>query len=121
MDVATYLPKVYPDPPCWALVTDVYQAELGLPVHEYRTINNSVRAIADAFRFALHADKHGFAQIAEPQEMCVVLMGKSRRLGPHHAGVYTGGKVLHALPTGNVWQDMASLGDLYQFMEFWVR
>lgn len=121
MNIATYLARVYPDPPCWALVADVYTAELGLRVDEYRTINNSARAAAKAFRFALHASQHGFAQIAEPQQWCVVLMGKSASLGLHHAGVYVDGKVLHALPEGNLHQDLASLRDGYQLMEFWAR
>lgn len=121
MNIADYLAKAYPEPPCWALVADVYTAELGLPVNEYRTINNSVRAIAEAFRFALHASQHGFAQIVAPQQWCVVLMGKSRSLGLHHAGVYVDGKVLHALPAGNLHQDLPGLLDIYPVMEFWAR
>lgn len=121
MNLTPYLARVYPDPPCWALVTDVYTTELGLRVDEYRTINNSARAAAQAFRFALHASQHGFVQIAEPQQWCVVLMAKSRSLGLHHAGVWIDGKILHALPTGNVHQDLASVMDAYPIMEFWAR
>lgn len=121
MNINDYLVKIYPSPPCWALVADVYATERGEPVTEYRTITNSVRGIADAFRLALHKSPHGFGQIAEPVDFCVVLMSTRPELGPHHAGVYYKGKVLHALESGVLYQDLASLSDRYPRVEFWAR
>jgi len=121
VNVNDYLARSYPLPPCWALVADVYTHELDQPVHEYRTITDSVRAIAATFRLELHKAAHGFRQALAPQDMDVVLLGRSVELGVHHAGVYWQGSVLHALPTGNYFQDLASLRDQYQLVEFWRR
>lgn len=120
MDISFYQQQQYPDPPCWALVALAYQRELGRGVDNYKTINTSIRAIAAAFRLALHKSPDGFEQIAEPQDLCIVLMGKTARLGMHHAGVYYQGRVLHALASGVYFQDMASMGDNYGLMEFWA-
>lgn len=113
--------KQYSSPPCWELVTDVYRAELGEGVLAFKTVDPSVRAIASAFRLALHKSPHGFARIAAPRDYAVVLMGKSAGIGLHHCGVWYQGKVLHALESGVLYQDMASLGDTYGVMEFWAR
>jgi hypothetical protein len=121
LDIAAYQAKQYPQPPCWALVADVYTTELGETVNEYRTVSSSVRAIASAFRLALHKTQHGFHQVAEPADFAVVLMGKTPSLGLHHCGVFYGGKVLHANPEGTMYQDLASLQDEYQLMEFWSK
>jgi hypothetical protein len=122
MNVATYQARQYPNPPCWALVADVYAHELGQAVDECKTVTSSVREIASAFRLHLHKAAHGFAQVAEPVDFAVVLMGKkSERLGFHHAGVFYGGKVLHATPDGTLYQDLPSLRDAYPLMEFWSR
>lgn len=121
MNVADYQVKVYPNPPCWALVADVYATELGQEVAAYKTVSSSVRQLASAFRLALHKNPDGFAQIAEPVDMAVVLMGTVPRLGVHHCGIYYQGKVLHATEIGVYYQDLASLRDLYQLMEFWAK
>ncbi len=63
----------------------------------------------------------GFAQLAAPADMAVVLLGKQPGVGIQHAGIYLDGHVLHALESGVVFQDIASLGDLYRHMEFWAR
>lgn len=121
MDVTLYQAKVYPSPPCWNLVADVYVTELGQQVDEYQTISSSVRSIASAFRLVLHKAAHGFAQIDAPVDFAVVLMGKAETLGMHHAGIYYQGKVLHAMDTGSLYQDIESLRDDYPLMEFWAK
>ena len=121
MNVNEYLAKSYPTPPCWSLVVDVYATERGQDVDVYSTVNNSVRAIAAALKLVLRKSPHGFRQIAEPEDLCVVLMGRSEQLGLHHCGIYYEGRVLHALETGAVYQDMASLGDAYRMIEYWAR
>lgn len=121
MNVNDYLPKQYPDPPCWALVADVYATELGLGVQEYRTVNNSVRSIAAAFRLHLYKGGHGFEQVEVASDYTVVMLSRYPKLGMHHCGIYFEGKVLHALPDGNLYQDVASLRDVYSVMEFWSR
>lgn len=121
MNINDYLEKQYPNPPCWALVADVYASELGQNVTEYRTINNTLRAIAGAFRIAMYKGQHGLEQLESPADFAIVLLGRSRSLGMHHCGVFYEGKVLHALSDGNLYQDMASLGDTYPVMQFWGR
>lgn len=121
MIVSDYLAKVYPSPPCWALVTDVYVTERAQTVNDYKTINGSVRAIAGAFRLALHKSAHGFAQVDEPVDYAVVLMGRLASLGLHHCGIYYQGKVLHALDSGTLYQDLPSLRGEYELMEFWAK
>lgn len=121
MDVNAYLGKQYEYPPCWHLVADVYAAELEKSVNDYKTVNASVRAIASAFRVALYKSAHGFVQVSEPVDFCVVLLGKTEKLGLHHCGIYYDGKVLHATANGNFYQDMASLADQFQLMEFWAK
>ena len=121
MNVNTYLAKQYDTPPCWQLVADVYTSELAQPVTDYKTINASIRAIASAFRIALHKSPEGFAQIAKPVDYCIVLMGKTAALGLHHCGVYYQGKVLHGLSTGNRYEELSVIGDSYGLIEFWAR
>ncbi|MDP9891224.1 hypothetical protein J2W32_000321 [Variovorax boronicumulans] len=121
MNINDYLEKQYPNPPCWALVADVYEAELGLGVQEYRTVNNSIRSIAAAFRLNLYKGEHGFEQVDEPTDYTVVMLSRQPKLGMHHCGIYFDGKVLHALPDGNLYQDVASLRDTYPVIEFWRR
>ncbi len=121
MNINEYLAKQYPLPPCWSLVTDVYSAELDAGVSDYKTINSSIRAIAGAFRIGLHKSPHGFAQIVEPTDFCVVLLGKTTRLGLHHCGIYYQGRLLHALETGNLYQEMSVVGDEYELIEFWAK
>jgi hypothetical protein len=121
MNVATYMAKVYPNPPCWALVADVYTTELGEQVEAYKTVSSSVRAIAGAFRLALHKGATGFERIEVPRDYAVVLMGRAPALGLHHCGLYYGGKVLHALEGGTVYQELATLQAEYPLMEFWAK
>lgn len=130
MNVSDYLGRVYEAPPCWQLAADVYLSELGQAVEAYKTISESIRqlasslrqqAIADAFRIALHKNHDGFEQIAAPVDFALVLMGVTERRGLHHCGVYYAGKVLHAKESGNLYQDMSSLGDEYRLIQYWSR
>jgi hypothetical protein len=121
LDIADFQARVYTDPPCWQLVADVYTSHLGQEVEEYKTVSSSVRAIAKAFRLALHKGAHGFSQVAEPVDYAVVLMGMQANRMVHHCGIFYEGKVLHANPEGTLYQDLASLCDTYQLMEYWAR
>jgi hypothetical protein len=121
VNVNDYLAKQYDLPPCWELVSDVYVNELGCSVESYKPDNTSFKAIASAFRIALHNNKHGFSQIAFPKDYCVVLMAKLVDQTHHHVGVYYDGKVLHALATGNLYQDLSSLGDAFKRIEYWAK
>lgn len=115
-----YRNKVYSNPPCWELVSDIYVNELCFKVKPYKSDSSSLRDVASAFRLALHNQEHGFIKTNIPEDFCVVLMGSKRNLGLHHCGIYYQGKVLHALPSGNVYQDLYSLMDTYKLMEFWI-
>lgn len=115
-----YKNKIYSNPPCWELVSDVYVNEVGFKVKQYKSESQSTRDVASAFRLALHNQEHGFVKVESPSDFCVVLMGSTNRLGLHHCGVYYKGKVLHALQCGNVYQDLFSLKDTYKLMEYWI-
>lgn len=121
MNVNDYLGRQYPAPPCWALIADVYTNELATTVTDYKTVNASIRAIASAFRLALHKSAHGFAQISEPVDFCVVLLGKTARTGLHHCGIYYQGRVLHMLESGGQYQEMTVIEDAYELIEFWAK
>lgn len=120
-DPNNYMGRDYGALPCWLLVADVYRSELSLPVTDYRTINGSVRELAKAFSLALHKSPHGFGQIDEPVDFAVVLMGRTPRIGITHAGIYWHGHLLHALESGVLLQDMASVRDTYRVVEFWAK
>jgi hypothetical protein len=121
LTVALYRSKSYGTPPCWALVADVYAAERGEVVNHYRATSECVRALAQAFRLQLHGGGHGFFQVPQPVDFAVVLMGRTQKIGVHHCGIFYAGKVLHALDSGVLYQDMASLRDAYPLMEFWAK
>ena len=121
MNVNTYLGKVYPSPPCFALVADVYATELSDTVTDYKTINSSIRSIASEFRLALHKSAHGFGRIETPVDYCVVLLGKTPRLGLHHCGIYYQGRVLHMLESGGQYQELSIIADEYKLIEYWAK
>lgn len=121
MDIAFYQAQVYGRPPCWELVADVLLRELDLVVSKYRARTSSVKDIANAFRLELHRGNHGFTQIGAPVDFAVVLMGKTLQLGFHHCGVCYQGKVLHALETGTLYQDLPSLLDTYEIVQYWSK
>lgn len=119
MDPNVYVERHYGPTGCWLLVQDVIRSETGREVNSYRTVNNSVRAIGRVFGESLRKNADGLAQLLIPADLCIVLMGKSPRMGVHHAGVYWRGSVLHALDDGVYFQDLASMRDSYGLMEFW--
>jgi hypothetical protein len=121
IDVNAYLARQYPAPPCWALVADFYASELGQPVDAFQTVNSSVRSIASAFRLSLHKTPSGFGKITAPAENCVVLLGKTERLGLHHCGVYVDGKLLHALDSGVYYEELTAIAGQYALVEYWAR
>jgi hypothetical protein len=121
MDVAHYMAQEYEWPPCWQLVTDIYRTELETGVQEFKTVNGSVRAIAEAFRLAIYKGEHGFRQTEDPQDYAVVLMAKLAGRTPHHCGIYYGGKVLHATQSGVIYQDLSTLADEFARIEYWVK
>lgn len=120
MDVTSYLSRTYDQPPCWELVADVYQTEFGADVGRYAVVTDSIREAARKFALHLATDPHGFMRLSEPAEGCVVLLG-SPRAGLHHAGVYTDGKLLHALRDSVFHEPMDSVTDRYKLIEYWGR
>lgn len=120
-DINAYLVKQYPAPPCWALVADFYATELAEPVDAFQTVNSSIREIASAFRLSIYKNPNGFRRIEAPVENCIVLLGKTERLGLHHCGVYAGGKVLHALESGVYFEELTVLTGQYALVEFWAK
>ena len=121
MNVAYFQARVYGPQPCWELVADVFATDGQVVPVDYQTITRSVREMAAAFRIALHKSPHGFAQVAEPVDGCIVLLGKNDRIGIHHCGVYQGGKVLHAMPGVTLFEDLSIMADRYAVIEFWAK
>jgi hypothetical protein len=122
LDVNTYLGRVYEgDAPCWQLVADVYRDLLGTDPAEVDTVSETIRRLARVFRLELHKRQHGMHQLDEPRDFAVVLMWPSDSKKRPHCGVWWQGKILHAAEAGNFYQDLASLQDTYQAMEWWGR
>lgn len=116
-----YLDRQYSEPPCWELVVEFYAREFGHPVDRYAVVNGGLREAARLFSVRLINDAHGFVRRSEPQEGDIVLLGASAKTGIHHAGVYVGGKVMHALPSGNFLEELGAIGGRYTQVEFWGR
>jgi len=121
MDVNTYLAKTYGAQPCWELVADVYATELDAIPVDYKTVNRSIREMASAFRLAIHKSAHGFAQAAEPEDMCIVLLGKTEKIGITHCGIYYEGRVLHAMTGTTLYEELSAIRDRFALVEFWAK
>lgn len=121
LDVATYQARVYEEPRCFKLVADVYADMLGQSPTEVETVSESMRRAARTFRLELFKRQPGMQQLAEPQDLAVVLMWPSDKKRRAHCGIWWQGKVLHATETGVLYQDVASLQSTYQVMEWWGR
>lgn len=119
MNVAAYQIKQYETPRCWGLVTDVYQNVLSADPLHVRSITESMRHASRAFRLRLHKDDIGLLQITEPRDFAVVLMWPTAKRRHPHCGIFYDGKVLHATEAATLYQDLASLGDAYEVMEYW--
>jgi len=126
VDINAYLGRGYgsaDERPCWLLVADYFWREHSLGVQSFKSVTPSVRAIATAFRLALSKGAHGFLQIDAPVDDCLVLLGRTQRLGLHHCGIYRGGHVLHAREVGVggvVHEAMSTVQDYYRVREFWA-
>lgn len=120
MDASRYLDRTYGQPPCWELVADVYANEYASDVGRYAVVTGTIREAAQKFALHIATDPHGFIRLEEPAEGCVVLLG-SPRAGLHHAGVYTDGKLLHALRESVFLEPLESVTDRYKLIEFWGR
>lgn len=121
MNVSEYQAKTYGPQPCWELVADVMATERGEIQVGYKTVNRSVREMASAFRLAIHKTAHGFAQVAEPVDLCIVLLGKTERVGIHHCGIFYAGKVLHALSEATMYEELSTIRDRFELVEFWAK
>lgn len=78
---------------CWGLVRHIYKQELGIEIQPYNDGYDGAGGPFDAF--AAHIPD--WEAIANPTPLCVVAMGRTKRI--HHCGVYLdldGGMVLHA-------------------------
>jgi len=121
ININSYLAKTYGPLPCWELVADVYNTELSSVPVDYKTINSSVREVASAFRLAIHKSAHGFVQVIQPEDMCIVLMAKRADIGIHHCGIYINGSVLHALNSITRYEPMSTIMDTFEVVQFWAR
>lgn len=94
--------------------------EFSSDIGRYAVITGSIREAAQKFALNIATDPKGFTRLIDPVEGCIVLMG-SPRAGLHHAGVYTDGKVLHALRESIFLEPLESVADYYKIIEFWGR
>jgi hypothetical protein len=120
LDVAAYQERVYPAPRCWSLIAAVYTELLARDPTEVQTVSESMRQAARTFRLQLFKRTVGLQQIPGPEDFAIVLMWPSEQRKRPHCGIFYGGKVLHATPEANLYQDMASLGDSYPVIEYWA-
>lgn len=121
MNINAYLAKTYGPQPCWDLVSDVLINETGVIPLTFRTVNRSIREMASEFRIALSKGSHGFVQTPAPVDMCIVLMGKTDKIGIHHCGIYYAGKVLHAMPGVTLYEELTAITDRFEVVEFWAK
>lgn len=121
MNVNDYLARQYGPQPCWELVADVYAAELNAVPVDYTPAIRSVREMASTFRLAIHNSAHEFVQVPEPVDMCIVMLGKTERMGIHHCGIYFEGKVLHAQPGTTMFEELTVIRDAFEVVQFWAK
>lgn len=121
MIVNDYLAKDYGPQGCWSLVADVVATETGDTPLIFRTINRSVRQMASEFRIALSKGQHGYLEIAAPANLCIVLLGKTERMGIHHCGICFDGKVLHAMTGITLYEELSVIRDAFEVVQFWAK
>jgi len=121
LDVESYLARVYPIPPCWHLVTDVYMNVLGQEPNEVQTVSEAMRRAARSYRLELFKSRDGMEQLEEPRDLAIVLMWRTSLKLQLHCGIFYQGSVLHALETGVLYQDLATLREAFPLMEFWGK
>lgn len=121
MDVNFYLAQQFGAQPCWELVALVMDAECGGLDVGYKTINRSIREMSAAFRLAIYKSPHGFAQVDAPVDLCIVLLGRTEALGVHHCGIYYQGRVLHAMPSTTLYEELSVIRDAFEVVQFWNK
>ena len=121
MNINTYLAKQYGPQPCFELVADVYASESDAVAVDYKTVNRSIRDMSSAFRIAIYKSAHGFVQTSAPIDMCIVLLGKTDKIGIHHCGIYFAGSVLHAMPGITLYEELTAITDRFEVVEFWAK
>lgn len=121
MNINDYMARQYGPQPCWELVADIVTSERGDDPLAYKTVNRSVREMSSAFRLAFHKSPHGYTQVMAPVDLCIVLLGKTERMGVHHCGIYYNGKVLHAMPTVTLYEDISVIRDAFALVEYWGK
>jgi len=121
MIINDYLAKDYGAQGCWSLVADVVATETGQTPLTFRTINRSVRQMASEFRIALSKGQHGYLESPAPVELCIVLLGKTERMGVHHCGIFYDGKVLHALTGITLYEELSVIRDAFEVVQFWAK
>lgn len=119
LDVESFLARVYPNPPCWNLVTDVYTSVLGQQPNQVQTVSEAMRRAARTFRLELFKSREGMGQLEAPRDFAIVLMWRTSLKLLLHCGIYYQGCVLHALETGVLYQDLTTLREAFPLMEFW--
>ena len=121
MNINDYLAKDYGPQGCWSLVADVVATETGDTPLTFRTINRSVREMASEFRIALSKGQHGYVEIDTPVDLCIVLLGKTERMGVHHCGIYFDGKILHAMTGITRYEELSVIHDAFEVVQFWAK
>lgn len=121
MDINLYLSRAYGPQPCFELVADIYANEFNAIAVDYKTVKRSIREMSSAFRIALNKGGHGFSQIEAPIDYCIVLLGKTEKIGIHHCGVFYQGKVIHAMPGITLYEEMTTIRDKFELIEYWSK
>jgi hypothetical protein len=102
-------------------VADFYATEFAPVDAIYKSGARSTRQIAGDFRIAIHNGKHGFTQTELPVDGCIVLLGKNKKLGIHHCGIYMAGSVLHAAPSSTMYEPLSVIKDKFALIQYWVK
>lgn len=121
IDIQKYLTRQYSAQPCWDLVADFYATEFTGVIVDYSVETRSIRKMSGDFRLALHNGKHGFNQVNAPVNGCIVLLGKSEKIGIHHCGIYMDGNVLHATPESVFFEPLSVIRDKFSLLQYWHK
>jgi len=105
---------------CWSLVALVYRDLFGNQLVDYSAEENSFQSISAAFTAAFAEGEHGFIQIDEPEDLCVIVMKHSKL---QHCGIWFQGKVLHATSAARqvILQDEKDAVRQFKSVEYWQK
>lgn len=105
---------------CWSLVALVYSDFFDEKLADYASKDKSFQSIAAAFTAAFAEGKHGFTQIDEPVDLCVIVM-KHKLLT--HCGIWYEGKVIHATSAARqvIMQDEKDAVRQFKSVEYWQK